>query len=268
MEMTSKIFSSILLLVLASNVFADEIELEATSGRVLKMLREMVNQTNADSLNLPANASSIRENITDTFSCDNLTYGYYADMDNDCQLFHVCLPSQTPSGRNVTYRYSFICPAETVFNQEVLTCTRPRDSIPCEDSASYYDLNMEIGKVPEEKNETAQNKEPEKSPETNKDNEPNKETETIPVNNQKRFPSRKKQSIIVERLMKEAIEEINKMENVEEVVAPEVIETEMKPEVVDKMEGEDENSRLGSERKLKRTGRLGWRGSYKYGDTQ
>nr|XP_049701387.1 uncharacterized protein LOC110383117 [Helicoverpa armigera] len=122
---------------------------------VITALREATNQTKADTLNLPANASSIRENITDTFSCENRTYGYYADVDNDCQVFHVCLPSQTPSGRNVTYRWSFICPSETVFNQEALTCTRPADSIDCKDSPDFYHLNMEIGKETNKTEEVA-----------------------------------------------------------------------------------------------------------------
>ncbi|KAF9420684.1 hypothetical protein HW555_003231 [Spodoptera exigua] len=122
---------------------------------MLRILQEAVNATKTDTLNLPANASSIRENITDTFSCENRTYGYYADVDNDCQVFHVCLPSQTPSGRNVTYRWSFICPNETVFNQEVLTCTYAADSIDCKDSPDFYHLNMEIGK---EQNKTQESK--------------------------------------------------------------------------------------------------------------
>jgi len=61
---------------------------------------------------LPDNATLIRENIVDTFSCQDRIYGYYADMENECQIFHVCMP-QT----RTAIRWSFICPAETVFNQ-------------------------------------------------------------------------------------------------------------------------------------------------------
>ncbi|OAD54294.1 hypothetical protein WN48_08127 [Eufriesea mexicana] len=63
-------------------------------------------------LELPDNATLIRENIVDNFSCQDRIYGYYADMENDCQVFHVCMPQ----ARGAT-RWSFICPAETVFNQ-------------------------------------------------------------------------------------------------------------------------------------------------------
>ncbi|XP_047513485.1 uncharacterized protein LOC125055197 isoform X1 [Pieris napi] len=273
MIMATALIRCIILFLFSTCVIADEIELEATSGIVLKMLREMANQTSADTLNLPANATSIRENITDTFSCENRVYGYYADVDNDCQIFHVCLPSQTQSGRNVTYRWSFICPAETVFNQEVLVCTRPIDSIPCEDSPAYYDLNMEIGKVADKKEDMQSINQTE----TNTNKNEVKETENVTVKNQKRFPSRKKQNM-VERLIEKAVEEMNKMEdevtdtgdiesddmntsaNIEMTQPEEVVE--MKPEVPE-MEVTFEDSRLGTERSL-RTGRHGWRGSYRY----
>lgn len=137
----------LLFFVLAGICLADDIDYEVNERRMMKIIRQMVNQTKADRLNLPSNSTTIRENITDTFSCEGLTYGYYADVDNDCQVFHVCLPSQAPSGRNTTYRWSFICPKETIFNQEVLVCTRARDAIDCADSPMYYDVNMDIGKI-------------------------------------------------------------------------------------------------------------------------
>lgn len=68
-------------------------------------------------LTLPSNATSIRADITDNFSCDDRTYGYYADVENDCQIFHVCLPVTYADGKENTFRWSFICPEETVFSQ-------------------------------------------------------------------------------------------------------------------------------------------------------
>ncbi|XP_043279247.1 uncharacterized protein [Venturia canescens] len=100
-------------------------------------------------LELPNNATSIRENIVDTFSCEGRIYGYYADIENECQIFHVCMPQARGSSR-----WSFICPAETVFNQETFVCTRTENSIPCEESDQYYVLNEDIGKVEEEGEET------------------------------------------------------------------------------------------------------------------
>ncbi|XP_034180086.1 uncharacterized protein LOC117604293 [Osmia lignaria lignaria] len=96
-------------------------------------------------LELPANATMIRENIVDNFSCQGRIYGYYADMDNDCQIFHVCMPQ----ARSAT-RWSFICPAETVFNQATFVCMRTENSIPCEESEKFYELNEAIGKEVEE----------------------------------------------------------------------------------------------------------------------
>ncbi|XP_043675160.1 uncharacterized protein LOC122632449 isoform X1 [Vespula pensylvanica] len=135
-------------------------------------------QNQLGGLQLPDNATLIRDNIVDTFSCKERIYGYYADMENDCQIFHVCLP-QT---RNVA-KWSFICPSETVFNQVFIftlflssyffviifffpflfffvfvilslykatfVCTRTEESIPCEESEKYYSLNEEIGKEEE-----------------------------------------------------------------------------------------------------------------------
>ncbi|CAH2237880.1 jg4892 [Pararge aegeria aegeria] len=186
----------------------------------------MVNQTTAEALNLPANATSIRENITDTFSCENRTYGYYADVDNECQLFHVCLPTQTTTGRNITYKFSFICPKETMFNQEVLVCTRPRESIPCEESPSFYDLNMEIGKIAD--------------PDVNREDfdiNTNKQTENIPVKEnvsikkQNRNQNRKKQNIIMDALLKEAEEQMDMNEEINEKPIDIDIEPEAKVEV-------------------------------------
>ncbi|XP_028043050.1 uncharacterized protein LOC114252671 [Bombyx mandarina] len=198
-----KIISNLILILMCGGLVMsyDEIDVEADTNIMLKILRDMANQTKADTLNLPANATSIRENITDTFSCENRTYGYYADIDNDCQVFHVCLPTQTPSGRAVTYRYSFICPSETVFNQEVLTCTRPRDAIECEDSVLYYDLNEEIGKVPNKTEEQP----PVNAQQPTKTSSQQKETETLPATNQRRTPNKRKQSLIIESLMKEVV---------------------------------------------------------------
>ncbi|XP_029176210.1 uncharacterized protein LOC114944483 [Nylanderia fulva] len=108
-------------------------------------------QSKTGGLLLPDNATFIRDNIVDTFSCQDKIYGYYADMENECQVFHVCLPQTRGS-----IRWSFICPAETVFNQATFVCTRTESSIPCEESEKYYALNEEIGKEVEEEEEADQ----------------------------------------------------------------------------------------------------------------
>jgi len=85
---------------------------ECTGFVILFMIIEFFQPSKTGGLLLPDNATLIRENIVDTFSCQDRIYGYYADMENECQVFHVCMP-QTRSA----IRWSFICPGETVFNQ-------------------------------------------------------------------------------------------------------------------------------------------------------
>lgn len=137
-------------------------------------------------LNLPSNATSIRADITDRFNCDGRLYGYYADIENDCQIFHVCLPVTFPDGKENVFRWSFICPENTLFSQvkkinilaksifnvvttaaayqliskydidivfyfqESFTCVRSLDmGFPCADSVRFYDLNRNFGVAPE-----------------------------------------------------------------------------------------------------------------------
>ncbi|XP_005176583.2 fibrous sheath CABYR-binding protein [Musca domestica] len=118
-------------------------------------------------LTLPSNATSIRADITDNFSCENKPYGYYADVENDCQIFHVCLPVTYADGKENTFRWSFICPEETVFSQDSFTCMRPEDmAISCEESLNYYELNRNFGMVqPEAEKENNEVAEAETQPE-------------------------------------------------------------------------------------------------------
>ena len=43
--------------------------------------------------------------------------GYYADIANDCQVFHICQPVTYADGETETFKWSMICPAQTVFDQ-------------------------------------------------------------------------------------------------------------------------------------------------------
>merc|ERR1711872_1188408 len=69
-------------------------------------------------LNLPSGASAILGNIDTSFSCYEMPYGYYADRDNNCNLFHVCNPTLFSDGSIETYQYSFMCGEGTVFDQK------------------------------------------------------------------------------------------------------------------------------------------------------
>ena len=69
-----------------------------------------------------------------TFSCQGLRYGYYADVENDCKLFHICHTVELADGTVQNNHWSFVCGNQTVFNQLTLTCSNPEDAIPCENA--------------------------------------------------------------------------------------------------------------------------------------
>ncbi|XP_053615216.1 mucin-2 [Plodia interpunctella] len=53
-------------------------------------------------------------NIPSTgFNCKNVPTGYYADLETDCQVFHICDTSR---------KISFLCPNGTIFSQSHLIC--------------------------------------------------------------------------------------------------------------------------------------------------
>ncbi|EFX79931.1 hypothetical protein DAPPUDRAFT_52062 [Daphnia pulex] len=70
--------------------------------------------------------------------------GYYADVETRCQVFHVCtnIPDAEP------IKASFLCPNGTIFNQEVFVCQWWTD-VNCATSPQFFDLNKNIGVVPE-----------------------------------------------------------------------------------------------------------------------
>lgn len=94
----------------------------------------------------------IGQSIVESFTCDNRPYGYYADMDNDCKLFHVCLPIVDEIGETLSVdHFTFMCGNQTVFSQESLTCADPIDALPCEQAGTLYDIvNAEFGRIPED----------------------------------------------------------------------------------------------------------------------
>ncbi|XP_071746068.1 U-scoloptoxin(01)-Cw1a [Lepeophtheirus salmonis] len=86
--------------------------------------------------------------LSTTFTCDGQPYGYYADVDNNCKVFHICLPIEDDLGQVIqTAQWSFICGNTTVFDQNTLTCNYAEDSLPCSESPSLYGA-VEFGKIP------------------------------------------------------------------------------------------------------------------------
>ncbi|KAG8191604.1 hypothetical protein JTE90_018536 [Oedothorax gibbosus] len=75
---------------------------------------------------------------TTNFRCsDHAKYegGLYADVDTQCQVYHVC-----HEGR----KDSFLCGQGTVFNQQILACDYWY-STECDTAPSFYHLNSQIG---------------------------------------------------------------------------------------------------------------------------
>ncbi|XP_032779333.2 uncharacterized protein LOC116917843 [Daphnia magna] len=81
---------------------------------------------------------------TTSFKCTGQKDGYYADVETRCQVFHVCtnVPDADP------IKASFLCPNGTIFNQEVFVCQWWPD-VNCASSPQFFELNRNIGIVPE-----------------------------------------------------------------------------------------------------------------------
>ena len=87
-----------------------------------------------------------------SFTCEGRPYGYYADVANNCEIFHICLPIENDAGDIIqTNQYSFFCGNQTVFSQDSLTCSHPQDAFPCDQAEGYYGIvNAEFGRIPDD----------------------------------------------------------------------------------------------------------------------
>ncbi|XP_023210801.1 uncharacterized protein LOC111613687 [Centruroides sculpturatus] len=92
-------------------------------------------------LTLPAGAGNLFVEIDTTFSCDGKVYGYYADVYNDCKIYHVCHPTFSQTGSRIALQYSFMCPEHTIFDQKTLICARPSVAVTCDSAEDFYNTN-------------------------------------------------------------------------------------------------------------------------------
>jgi len=99
----------------------------------------MLKRTKRALYELPDGIEDYVGTIRTTFQCPG--DGYYADIDNDCKLFHVCITHTTPKGKPQQQVFSFACGNTTVFNQFSFTCSHEDESIPCQSSPDFYYLN-------------------------------------------------------------------------------------------------------------------------------
>ncbi|XP_074600867.1 uncharacterized protein LOC141854919 [Brevipalpus obovatus] len=86
---------------------------------------------------LSAGSETVLAAVREEFSCEGRDYGYYADLANECQIFHICVP---PNGH-----YTFFCGNQTIFDQRLLTCQDVRRATPCNSAEQYYVLNQNFG---------------------------------------------------------------------------------------------------------------------------
>ncbi|KAH9426300.1 hypothetical protein DERP_010867 [Dermatophagoides pteronyssinus] len=96
---------------------------------------------------LPAGAKEINLNqdFKMTFKCEKDNDGFFADIDNDCKIFHRCHTDHNAGNRIEVQHYSFICGEGLVFDQSTYSCTRVDDAIPCDASEMFFNLNDRIG---------------------------------------------------------------------------------------------------------------------------
>ncbi|KAM7282938.1 putative cuticular protein [Ixodes scapularis] len=97
-----------------------------------------------EAYDLPDGAELIVGSIKTSFTCP-AKIGYFADVDNNCQIFHVCNPVTYPDGKSEVLQYSFFCGNQTVFNQLSLTCAWPEEAVPCKNAPDFFYVNDNIG---------------------------------------------------------------------------------------------------------------------------
>ncbi|UYV70734.1 hypothetical protein LAZ67_8000402 [Cordylochernes scorpioides] len=102
-----------------------DVQASRSHNRLLRnSLRNKVSSAEKDRqaaayLGLSGGYESVVKNIDTSFSCEGRAEGYYADVNNDCKIFHRCVPIRSYNGIDVAYikRYSFFCPLSTQFDQ-------------------------------------------------------------------------------------------------------------------------------------------------------
>ncbi|KAH8019860.1 hypothetical protein HPB51_022961 [Rhipicephalus microplus] len=94
---------------------------------------------------LPDGVEFVVGGVQTTFQCERS--GYFADVSNNCQLFHICNEIYKEDGSVELQQYSFFCGNQTVFNQLSLTCAHPEESVPCQNAPDFFYINDNIGRL-------------------------------------------------------------------------------------------------------------------------
>ncbi|KAH9361161.1 hypothetical protein HPB48_003023 [Haemaphysalis longicornis] len=107
------------------------------------MLFLFLQQVRRGSYSLPDGSEFIVGLLKTSFRCR--ANGYFADVDNHCQVFHVCHEQPNFMGPSRFQLFSFVCGNTTMFDQLTLTCMYPEDAIPCGTAPLFYDVNSNVG---------------------------------------------------------------------------------------------------------------------------
>lgn len=107
--------------------------------------KESLKRSKRAAYELPDGSELIVGSYQTSFSCAGLRYGYYADTDNECKIFHICHPVVLADGSEQMYHWSFFCGNQTVFNQLTLTCSFPEEAVPCQNARDFFYVNDNIG---------------------------------------------------------------------------------------------------------------------------
>lgn len=70
------------------------------------------NDKRKERYSLPEGAELLVGPVRSTFTC--FANGYYADVDNNCQIFHICSSADNADGSHEQHMYSFLCGNQTV----------------------------------------------------------------------------------------------------------------------------------------------------------
>ncbi|XP_050466631.1 uncharacterized protein LOC126859393 [Cataglyphis hispanica] len=78
------------------------------------------------------NDINVFSNLSFHFTCEGMPTGFYADVDYNCKIFHVC--------ENFGDGFPVICADNTVFDQKRRICT-DEENIDCQHAHEWYYLN-------------------------------------------------------------------------------------------------------------------------------
>ena len=89
-----------------------------------------------------------------SFLCDGQAEGgYYADVEAECQVFHIC----GSDGNGGLTKYSFLCPNGTLFNQQYFVCDW-WFNVDCTIAEEFYGLNDDVYSASQEANQVTRSK--------------------------------------------------------------------------------------------------------------